>query len=141
MDHNNHINTVKNQPKNENKKAERNRIKKKYKLKIKQRKTAKTPKSAKPKLSSNPNNGWKWFTLKSQQLSLRQKKPLFQAHNLYRIKEHNSGLIFQLQCHLHAIYFTKIKTAPSLPQPLHPQTRHQPACKRTSPLYTPATSH
>ena len=32
-------------------------------------------------------------------------KLLFQAHNLYKIKERNSALIFQLQCQLHTIFF------------------------------------
>ena len=35
----------------------------------------------------------------------RQKKLLFQAHNLYKIKERNSALIFQLQCQLNTIFF------------------------------------
>ena len=62
-------------------------------------------KNAKPTLTSKTNNGWRLFTLKSQQLSLRQKKLLFQAHNLYKIKERNSALIFQPQCHLHTISY------------------------------------
>ena len=73
MDHNNHINTVQNQPKNINKKRERNRIKKKkYKLKIKHKKTNTTPKYTKPSLTVKTNHGWRWFTLKSKQLSLKQ---------------------------------------------------------------------
>ena len=95
MDHNNHINTVQNQPKNINKKRERNRIKKKkYKLKIKHKKTNTTPKYTKPSLTVKTNHGWRWFTLKSKQLSLKQKKLLFQAHNLYKIKERNSSINF-----------------------------------------------
>ena len=106
MDHNNHVNTVQNQPKNINKKRERNRIKKKkYKLKIKHKKANTTPKYTKPSLTVKTNHGWRWFTLKSKQLSLRQKKLLFQAHNLYKIKERNSALIFQLQCQLNTIFF------------------------------------
>ena len=62
-------------------------------------------KNAKPTLTSKTNNGWRLFTLKSQQLSLRQKNLLFQAHNLYKIKERNSALIFQPQCHLHTISY------------------------------------
>ena len=106
MDHNNHINTVQNQPKNINKKRERNRIKKKkYKLKIKHKRANTTPKYTKPSLTVKTNRGWRWFTLKSKQLSLKQKKLLFQAHNLYKIKERNSALIFQLQCQLNTIFF------------------------------------
>ena len=106
MDHNNHINTVQNQPKNVNKKTERNRIKKKkYKLKIKHKRANTTPKYTKPSLTVKTNRGWRWFTLKSKQLSLKQKKLLFQAHNLYKIKERNSSLIFQLQCQLNTIFF------------------------------------
>ena len=106
MDHNNHINTVENQPKNVNKKRERNRIKKKkYKLKIKHKRANTTPKYTKPSLTVKTNRGWRWFTLKSKQLSLKQKKLLFQAHNLYKIKERNSALIFQLQCQLNTIFF------------------------------------
>ena len=106
MDHNNHINTVQNQPKNVNKKTERNRIKKKkYKLKIKHKRANTTPKYTKPSLTVKTNRGWRWFTLKSKQLSLKQKKLLFQAHNLYKIKERNSALIFQLQCQLNTIFF------------------------------------
>ena len=106
MDHNNHINTVQNQPKNVNKKRERNRIKKKkYKLKIKHKRANTTPKYTKPSLTVKTNRGWRWFTLKSKQLSLKQKKLLFQAHNLYKIKERNSALIFQLQCQLNTIFF------------------------------------
>ena len=62
-------------------------------------------KNAKPTLTSKTNNGWRLFILKSQQLSLRQKKLLFQAHNLYKIKERNSALTFQPQCHLHTISY------------------------------------
>ena len=51
------------------------------------------------------NSGWRLFTLKSQQLSLRQKKLLFQVYNLYKIKERHSALIFQPQCHLHTIFY------------------------------------
>ena len=63
--------------------------KKKYRLTLKHKKATKSPDNIEPKLSARSNNGWRWFTLKSPQLVLRQQKLIFQAYNLYKSKEPN----------------------------------------------------
>ena len=60
------------------------------------------------KCQTNTNfKNQQWLEIVYTQIpaTLRQKKLLFQAHNLYKIKERNSALIFQPQCHLHTISY------------------------------------
>ena len=78
---------------------------KKCKLKKKQQKskekTAKIPFTFKPKCTKT----WKWKTLKSTCLTLKQKRLLLKVHNLIALKEQNSALIYKLQCNIHTQYY------------------------------------
>ena len=43
--------------------------------------------------------------LKSKHLTLWQKKLLFEAHKVHKLKECNSALVYNLQCNLHTLFY------------------------------------
>ena len=90
-----------------NKRKERNKRKRRnYKLKLKHNKLHKQKTSTNHKyFKLRSNKQWTQAILKSKHLSLQQKKKLFKHHNLCKIQEHNSALIFNLESTLSTVTF------------------------------------
>ena len=66
-----------------NKRKEREKIKRqKYKLKKKLQKSKKKQKKSPSPLNAKCTRAWKWRTLKSTSLQIKQKRLLFKVHNL-----------------------------------------------------------
>ena len=89
-----------------NKRKERKKIKRqKYKLKKKLQKSKKKQKKSPSPLNAKCTRAWKWRTLKSTSLQIKQKRLLFKVHNLITLKEQNLALIYKLQCDIQTQYY------------------------------------